>query len=294
MTGLSVFDIALVAGVLLTAGFAIVAGLMLTPAGRPIARDIAGSVMSFALTVVALFAAFLGGAWTLAPFLLMLAARSGYEVGEVRIGQGQGLLVAVISAGVAAFAMSSVYGAMILMGLWLILFGRLLGLPWSEGNRLKPMVEIAVFPILPLGLLAHGALDAELRPLMLVTYILIETFDSYALVIGKAFGRRKAFPVLSPRKTVEGLAGGAVFLILTAGGVALLVGLPVMMACLVAALVGILGLAGDLGASRLKRLGGVKDFPVVLRHQGGAFDIFDSWIAAGGGLVAFALIMGLL
>jgi CDP-diglyceride synthetase len=34
----------------------------------------------------------------------------------------------------------------------------------------------------------------------------------------------------------------------------------------------------------MKRRAGVKDFPPLVPHQGGLFDIFDSWIATGGAL----------
>ena len=60
---------------------------------------------------------------------------------------------------------------------------------------------------------------------------------------------------------------------------------------LTASLVAGLAVAGDLAASRLKRMAGVKDYPVLMRRQGGVLDSLDSWIAAGAGLVALTIIL---
>ncbi|MCW8843959.1 MAG: phosphatidate cytidylyltransferase [Rhodobacteraceae bacterium] len=293
MTGVNVVQLAWVAVALLASGLLLLGGLMLTPRGRPLAKSLAGSAASMVLTMAVLFGAFLGGPWTLGAFLLLLAARVGYEAGEVRLGAGKGIWVAVASLGTLALAMSGLMAVVLLAGLWMVLLGRYIGLPWQGDTRFKKLTELALFPVLPLALLSFGAMDEGLRPIMLVAYILIETFDSYALVVGKLFGKRPAFPVLSPRKTIEGLLGGAVFLVLTVVVVAAVMDASILFATALALLAGILGLAGDLAASRLKRRGGVKDFPVVLGHQGGALDIFDSWIAAGAGISLVIVLAGL-
>ena len=121
-----------------------------------------------------------------------------------------------------------------------------------------------------------------------------ETFDSYALLGGKLFGKHKAFPNLSPNKTVEGLGIGAIMLMATAAGLGvLLAGLPVLASAAIALFAGVLTLAGDLLASRLKRLSGVKDYPQILPHQGGLLDITDAWVVTGAGLVCLATGLGL-
>ena len=293
MTGLGVEQLAWLAAVLLGCGFAFLGLLMLTPRGRPLARSLAGSAASLTLTVLVLFGAFLAGAWVLVLFLLLLSARIGFEAGDSHLGPGKGYLIAVISLLTSLFAISDERAALAIAAVWLILFGRFLGLPKARDGRRQSMTELALYPVLPMALLAHGAMAEELRPLVLAAYILIETFDSYALVFGKLMGRRAAFPALSPRKTVEGLIGGVVFLTLTVVATAVALGLSVFWATGLAILVGCLGLVGDLAASRIKRKAGIKDFPVVLGHQGGALDIFDSWIAVGAGLTVIFIVSGL-
>ena len=99
--------------------------------------------------------------------------------------------------------------------------------------------------------------------------------------------------MLSPNKTVEGPACGTVMLMLTAAlAGALLAGLPLATSALVALFCGVLAVAGDLAASRLKRAAGVKDYPAVLPLQGGLLDIADAWIATGAGLVALLALTG--
>ena len=293
MKTVSVEDLALVALALLGVGLLLLGGLMLTSRGRPLARSLAGAAGSMVLTMAVLFGAFLGGSWTLGAFLLLLSGRAAFEAGTVRLGKGKGRFVAAVSVVLSGGAMVDPLIAILLAGLWMVLWGRLIGLPWRGETLLKKGIELAVYPVLPLALLSFGAMDEAVRPLVLVAYILIETFDSYALVFGKLFGKRPAFPVLSPRKTIEGLVGGAVFLVITVVVIASVMELSVSGAVLLAVLAGGLGLAGDLTASRLKRCGGVKDYPVVLGHQGGALDIFDSWIAAGAGLSVLFVIAGL-
>ncbi|MEM7343038.1 MAG: phosphatidate cytidylyltransferase [Chloroflexota bacterium] len=112
-------------------------------------------------------------------------------------------------------------------------------------------------------------------------YAIVETHDSFALLMGQLFGRRKIFPQLSPKKTYE----GSFFGILSALLMAVLLGWFVTGWSLLhsigaALLIVLFTLFGDLAASKLKRDAGVKDFGNVLPRQGGILDIYDSLIFA--------------
>lgn len=110
--------------------------------------------------------------------------------------------------------------------------------------------------------------------------------DSGAYFIGIFFGKHKLCPLLSPKKTIEGAAGGlasAIVAMLIFGLVLKLIGFEVNF--LVMAVYGFFGSAacqlGDLSFSAIKRLYGIKDYGNLLPGHGGMLDRFDSmfWTA---------------
>ncbi len=107
--------------------------------------------------------------------------------------------------------------------------------------------------------------------------------DIFAYFVGKAWGRRRLSPTISPNKTVEGSFGGLTASIVfgTGYGVLFLPGVPPWFLCLASAVVGVAGQAGDLFESLLKRAAGVKDSGALLPGHGGMFDRADAVISAG-------------
>ncbi len=111
---------------------------------------------------------------------------------------------------------------------------------------------------------------------------LIVVSDSAQYYTGRAFGRRKLAPVISPKKTVEGAIGGAVFG--TVSGVAFahywVPSMPVVWAVVMSLLMSIAGMAGDLFESAMKRRVGLKDSGNLIPGHGGLLDRIDSWLFA--------------
>ncbi len=102
--------------------------------------------------------------------------------------------------------------------------------------------------------------------------------DSMAYFVGRAIGRRRLAPALSPAKSWEGaLANFLCCLLVGLSGTAWLQ-LPLWQAGLIGAGVGILGQLGDLFESSLKRAIGIKDFGGILPGHGGVLDRFDSFL----------------
>ncbi|OCA86088.1 phosphatidate cytidylyltransferase [Bacillus sp. FJAT-27225] len=103
--------------------------------------------------------------------------------------------------------------------------------------------------------------------------------DSGAYFIGKAMGKRKLWPEISPNKTVEGSIGGVVcalavavlFVVFSDIGEGSVIKLLV-----ITALLSVFGQLGDLAESAFKRNYGVKDSGSILPGHGGILDRFDS------------------
>ncbi|MFJ7729024.1 phosphatidate cytidylyltransferase [Neobacillus sp. NPDC097160] len=115
-----------------------------------------------------------------------------------------------------------------------------------------------------------------------LVYILYSLFivwatDSGAYFIGKALGKRKLWPEISPNKTVEGFLGGVVCAVVVAFLFVLftdikgsIIGITVVLS--------IFGQIGDLVQSAFKRHFNVKDSGNILPGHGGILDRFDSLI----------------
>jgi phosphatidate cytidylyltransferase len=97
--------------------------------------------------------------------------------------------------------------------------------------------------------------------------------DTGAYYAGRAFGQRKLFPQISPKKTVAGGIGG-INLFFPAQADPLI--LFIMSILLV-----VIGIAGDLTESMIKRSVGVKDSGTILFGHGGLLDRIDSLLLTG-------------
>lgn len=117
--------------------------------------------------------------------------------------------------------------------------------------------------------------------LILGIFVLVWMNDSFAYIVGSLIGRRKLFPSVSPKKTIEGTLGGLFFALGTAYILAKFDPLltPIQWVFL-ALIVVFFGDLGDLIESKLKRDAGVKDSGAILPGHGGLLDRLDSLIFA--------------
>lgn len=162
---------------------------------------------------------------------------------------------------------------------------------------------VAAFAVLYVGL--GGACLGWLRSvpdgslgirLLLVFLGTIWIGDSAAYYVGRSLGRHKMSPRISPNKTWEGLAAGAVA---TFGGAAVLklaIGLPLgwVDTAVIAAILAVTAPLGDLVESQLKRDTGVKDSSALLPGHGGLLDRTDSLLYSAPWVLAYLLASGAL
>ena len=124
--------------------------------------------------------------------------------------------------------------------------------------------------------------------LLIFAFILIWVNDIFAYLTGSAIGRHKLFPRISPKKTIEGSIGGAVFTMLFAYFINRFV-LNVFFfenymndieVLFLALCVVVFGTLGDLTESMMKRHAGVKDSGNIIPGHGGILDRFDATFMA--------------
>ena len=126
---------------------------------------------------------------------------------------------------------------------------------------------------------------------LLVIMLIVMTNDSAAYYAGSAFGKHRLYPLVSPKKSIEGALGGLAGSI---GGTLIakfsfFPQLGFRDAVLTAVFVGILGQAGDLFESLLKRSFGVKDSGAVIPGHGGVLDRLDSILFAAPALYYYVI-----
>lgn len=115
-------------------------------------------------------------------------------------------------------------------------------------------------------------------------FVIAWSSDISAYFAGSLFGKKKIFPVLSPHKTLAGAIGAVLGAMLCAflyglavrGALDWSIGQTLAITLPAGALGSLLAQAGDLLASSVKRLGGVKDFGKLIPGHGGILDRFDS------------------
>lgn len=112
--------------------------------------------------------------------------------------------------------------------------------------------------------------------LILFFVTVVQLSDVFQYVVGKLFGKRKIAPSVSPNKTVEGFIGGVALATLTGGGLWWITPFSFWQAALIALVINLMGFAGGLCMSAIKRDQGVKDFGTMIEGHGGMLDRIDS------------------
>ena len=257
-------------------------------------RVISGAIL-IAIVVAAVWWAPPAVFFTLAELLLLLAF-----IEYARLADASGLAVPRFAAGVATIVASmgltsafrigdeiltnGVALDAVLLSAFVVLAAMSLT-TWRGDRGALAQAAATAFPMLYLGL-PFGALIAlrtmrgpRVLFLLLLTVMVSDTAQYYS---GRLFGRRPLAPAISPKKTMEGAAGGFLFgaLILLVVGAWWLPEMPAGFRALHGVALVALGIAGDLFESMLKRSAGVKDSSALIPGHGGVLDRIDALLFA--------------
>lgn len=136
------------------------------------------------------------------------------------------------------------------------------------------------------------------QQLVVLIVFTVAATDTGAYFVGRTMGRTPLAPVLSPKKTVEGLGGGVILSFAVALAMTQIPWLnevvTVTVALATAAVASLFGPVGDLGASAIKRSIGIKDMGTILPGHGGILDRIDSFLMSLPALYAVFLWLELL
>ena len=241
------------------------------------------------LSAVVLLVVVVGTIWFLPPYatsVLALVAAVVAFLEYAAIARALGARMLPGSGIAVVFAFLAADGSGILLALAFIVIGGAALAAGGPGPQTLLNAAASMLPAiyigLPLGARAavrtgfpHG------REAVLLLLAVIVVSDSAQYYTGRALGRRKLAPDVSPKKTIEGAIGGVVCATLTMA----LVGPYVFVStiwtlALLGAVVSLLGMVGDLFESLLKRSAGLKDSSHLIPGHGGILDRLDSWLFA--------------
>ncbi len=126
--------------------------------------------------------------------------------------------------------------------------------------------------------------------LLMYLLLLIWIADSGAYFVGRALGKHKLSPVISPGKSLEGVAGGLLSCFVFAFfGAEYFATEKTTLFIVMSVFIAFISVYGDLFESLMKRRANVKDSGSILPGHGGILDRVDSLIAAGPVFTAFLL-----
>lgn len=249
--------------------------------------------------IVALGAIWLGG-WALAALLAVCAALTARELYLMAARKAPRPLEALGMAGTAGIVLAAAVapsaGLAYPLPAWILILLAMTAAAvaiWTHGVEGEPLLSVAVtvFGAGYAALLAFAlylrhlpGIDDRLHGAALVFAPVLLTWvsDSFAYFGGRALGKHKLIPRVSPGKTVEGalsavvgtILGGAAYSLVLADFASYRPGL--LEGALFGLLVSVFAQAGDLAESLWKRDVGVKDSGTLLPGHGGALDRFDS------------------
>jgi len=246
-------------------------------------------ITALVIAPIVLALVFFAPGWLFALAMLLMALVGAWEWSALAGGPGRDSRLALV----ALFAMLAVGGwflqasfpyPRVLAGYcWLALAWWLFSLAWIaawRGEFPRPVKMLCgVLTLLP-SLAAVVAVRATSPWYLLILLLLTTSADIGAYFAGRAFGRRKLAPLVSPGKTWEGVGGGVAGVVLVA--VVASHWLPVnpgpfILICICVALISVVG---DLSESLFKRQAGLKDSGALFPGHGGVLDRVDSLTAA--------------
>lgn len=165
----------------------------------------------------------------------------------------------------------------------LLLYQLFSNIPPARRDTTTKIVLLIGYIIIPFLLIIKlPAINGEYNPHLIIgIFLIIWANDTFAYIVGRMIGKHKLLERISPKKTIEGFAGGLVFAIAVSYILSrFYTFLSPAIWIASAVIIVIFGSLGDLVESQFKRNAGVKDSGTIMPGHGGVLDRLDSIIFA--------------
>lgn len=150
--------------------------------------------------------------------------------------------------------------------------------PFTQASAFLISIFYTVLPFVSLVMMGIGLEDGEYHfELIILLFMLIWANDSFAYLFGRMLGKNKMAPNISPGKSWEGFAGGAIMTLVISLIIAhYFIDIELIHIAMMVIIVVPMGVLGDLVESKWKRSLEIKDSGKFLPGHGGFLDRFDS------------------
>lgn len=246
-------------------------------------------ITALVIAPIVLALVFFAPGWLFALAMLLMALAGAWEWSALAGGPGRAsrlalvVLFAVLAVGGWYLQAGFPYPRVLAVYCWLALAWWLFSLAWIaawRGEFPRPVkIGCGALTLLP-SLAAVVAVRAVSPWYLLILLLITVSADIGAYFAGRAFGRRKLAPLVSPGKTWEGVAGGVVLVAAVALVESRWLPGPAGPFILISICVALLSVVGDLSESLFKRQAGLKDSGTLFPGHGGVLDRVDSLTAA--------------
>ena len=248
------------------------------------ARLITGVILG----LIALCAIFIFPQWLFDAFIGIFILLGAWEFGTLmRCGILGKIIYLLVVVGCGVLALHHVHAVLsIAVVFWCVAFMCLL-FPLKYTSFLKShgvLFFVGIFLLVPCWIAGGMLHESGHRLLLFYVFMLTALSDTGAYYTGKAFGKVPLAPVLSPKKTQEGLLGGLIIALVS--GLIIAHWVPQAQGFfnqftlfLCGFLIILVGVLGDLFESLLKRQVDIKDSGNLLPGHGGVLDRIDSMCA---------------
>ncbi len=245
---------------------------------------------------IIIYLSYLGGMWLLRLIIILAGVAISEFVIQSLGKKSRFLLVLSVLFACGLILSSTLLNFTITLMIYityLLLIGMILSIRNQPPSELFNQMLLLTWGVAYIGLLYpfiyHIREMTATGDWLLFLFGTIWLSDSMAMWIGKAFGKRKLAPTVSPNKTIAGFVGGL------SGGVFVAVLLHywllpefhIVKLIFAGLLVSFVGQLGDLVESLWKRSIGIKDSSAIIPGHGGILDRFDSLLFAAPVLYLF-------